>query len=117
MEPIQPYQNQQKLPNATISMVLAILSFIGCCCTSGIGGIILAGIALFLAKKDEKLYAENPDLYSNYSQVNTAKILAIISLIISVLIVAWYIYMVSTGQYDELMEQWMEMAKEMQQQN
>ena len=45
---------QQKLPNATISIVLGIISFIGCCCTSGFGGVVLSGIALFLAKKDEK---------------------------------------------------------------
>ena len=48
----------QKLPNATISLVLAILSLIGCCCTSGIGGVILSGIALFLTNKDEKTYAD-----------------------------------------------------------
>ena len=50
---------QQKLPNATISIVLGIISFIGCCCTSGFGGVVLSGIALFLAKKDEKKYIES----------------------------------------------------------
>ena len=61
---------QQKLPNATISIVLGIISFIGCCCTSGFGGVVLSGIALFLAKKDEKKYIESPESYSNYGQVN-----------------------------------------------
>jgi hypothetical protein len=106
---------KQKLPNAVISLILAILSFIGCCCTSGIGGIILSGIALFLTKKDEKKYAENPDLYDNFSQVKTAKIIAIISLVLSVILLGIYIYLVSTGQYDEMMQEYMRMVEEMQQ--
>ncbi|RED43565.1 hypothetical protein DFQ10_105165 [Winogradskyella eximia] len=105
----------QKLPNATISLVLAILSLIGCCCTSGIGGVILSGIALFLTNKDEKTYAENPELYSNFSQVKTAKIIAIISLVLSVIILGIYIYLLSTGQYEEMMSDYMEMIEEMQQ--
>ncbi|GGW61917.1 hypothetical protein DFQ11_102480 [Winogradskyella epiphytica] len=104
----------QKLPNATISLVLAILSLIACCCTSGIGGVILSGIALFLANKDEKKYAENPEWYTNFSQVKTAKIIAIISLVLSLIILAVYIYMLSTGQYEQMMEQYMEMIEEMQ---
>jgi len=106
---------KQKLPNATISLILAILSFIGCCCTSGIGGVILAGIALFLTKKDENKYAENPDLYDNFSQVKTAKIIAIISLVLSVIILGIFIYLQATGQYDEMMQEYMKMVEEMQQ--
>ena len=106
---------KQKLPNATISLVLGILSFIGCCCTSGFGGLILSGIALFLARKDEKTYAENPELYENFSQVKTAKIIAIIGLVLSVFIIAIFVYMKSTGQYDALMENYMKAIEEMQQ--
>lgn len=106
---------QQKLPNATISIVLGIISFIGCCCTSGFGGVILSGIAFFLAKKDEKKYIENPDTYSNYSQVKTAKIIAIIGLILSLIIVAIYLYLMFTGQLDEMRDTYMEMLEEMQQ--
>ncbi len=107
---------KQKLPNATISLILGILAFIGCCCTSGFGGVILSGIALFLAKKDEKTYAENPDLYMNYGQVKTAKIIAIIGLVLSLIIIAIYLYMVSTGQYDDFMENYKEIIEEMQNQ-
>ena len=106
---------KQKLPNAMISLILGILSFIGCCCTSGFGGVILSGIALFLAKKDEKTYAENPELYENYGQVKTAKIIAIIGLVLSLVIVAVFFYMKSTGQYDQIMEKYMETIEEMQQ--
>jgi len=105
---------QQKLPNVTISLVLGILSFIACCCSSGFGGVLLSGIALFLVKKDQKTYAENPDSYSNFSQLNTAKIIAIIGLVLAALTSIYVIYLMSTGQYGEMMEQWQQMAEEMQ---
>lgn len=106
---------KQKLPNATISLILGILSFIGCCCSSGFGGVLLSGIALFLANKDEKTYAQDPDLYENFSQVKTAKVIAIIGLVLSLIVVGLFIYMKATGQYDELMEEYMRMVEEAQQ--
>lgn len=107
----------QKLPNATLSIVLGIISFIGCCCTSGIGGVILSGIALILAVKDQKTYAENPELYYNYNQVRTAKIIAIISLVLSLIIVLIYIYMLATGQLENMEEKYLELIEEFQNQN
>lgn len=72
---------QQKLPNATTSLVLSILSIVLCC--TAIGGVIFSVIALVLTSKDKKLYLESPETYSNYNQVKTAKIIAIIGLILS----------------------------------
>ncbi|SFZ94376.1 hypothetical protein SAMN05428642_104135 [Flaviramulus basaltis] len=106
---------QQKLPNATISIVLGIISFIGCCCTSGFGGLVLSGIAFFLAKKDEKTYKESPESYSNYGQVKTAKIIAIIGLVLSLIIVVIYLYLMFTGQLEDMKDKYMEMLEEMQQ--
>lgn len=105
---------KQKLPNATVSLILGILSFIGCCCTSGFGGVILSGIALFLVNKDKKKYIENPELYDNYSQLNTARIIAIIGLVLSLLIVCVFIYLQVTGQYDDMQNEYMRMIEEMQ---
>lgn len=102
---------KQKLKNATISIVLGIVSFVGCCCTSGFGGLVLSGIALFLAKKDEKTYQENPEAYYNYGQVKTAKIIAIVGLILSVLTIVLYIYLESTGKMEELQEMLEEMKE------
>lgn len=104
---------QQKLPNVTIAIVLAILSFI-CCCFGGIPGVVLAGIAFFLIRGDEKKYRENPQGYSNYSQLKTAKIIAIIGLVIGILYFLWTAYQISQmGGWDaymeksrEMMEQW-----------
>lgn len=105
---------QQKLPNATISIVLGSLSFICCCFSAGIGGFILSGIAFFLARKDESLYAEQPDLYSNISQVKTAKIIALIGLALAVVALAISIYsIVAAGGWDAYMEQQSEAMRQM----
>ncbi|WP_400080126.1 CCC motif membrane protein [Winogradskyella sp. R77965] len=105
---------QQKLPNATTSIVLGSISFICCCFSAGIGGIILSGIALFLAKKDENLYAQQPDLYSNFSQIKTAKIIAIIGLVIAALTLIWSIYSIySVGGWEAYMEQQKEVYRQM----
>ena len=97
---------QQKLPNATIALVLGILSYLCCCFSAGIGGIILSGIAFFLTTKDENLYKQYPENYSNYSQVKTAKIVAIIGLVLGVLSLIWTIYSISQiGGWDAYMEQ------------
>ncbi|MGO2357875.1 CCC motif membrane protein [Mesonia sp.] len=77
----------QKLPNATLALVLAIISYVACCLSYGIGGIVLSIIALVLANKDRKTYLLQPENYDNYSQVKTARILAIIGLILSGLLI------------------------------
>jgi uncharacterized membrane protein len=104
---------QQKLPNVTIAIVLAILSFI-CCCFGGIPGAIMAAIAFFLVRGDEKRYQAKPELYSNYSQLRTARIIAIIGLVVGILYFIWTFYQISQmGGWDaymeksrEMMEQW-----------
>lgn len=104
---------QQKLPNATISLVLGIISFIACCCSMGIGGLILSGIAFYLAKKDERLYMDNPELYSNYNQLKTAKIVAIIGLVLGILALAIALYQImSYGGWSGYMEQQQKMLEE-----
>lgn len=104
---------QQKLPNVTIVIVLSIVGYL-CCCIGGLPAIILGGIGLLLALKDEKLYKANPENYSNYSQLKTAKILAIIALVLGVLYLGNTIYQISSmggwegylEQSQEIMEQW-----------
>lgn len=105
---------QQKLPNATISLVLGIISFIACCCSMGIGGIILSGIAFYLTKKDEGMYMQNPELYSNYGQLKTAKIIAIIGLVLGIIALLFSVYSIMTaGGWDAYMEQQQEVMEQM----
>ncbi len=104
---------KQKLPNQQAVMILGILSYIGCCCSNGIVGVLLSGIGIYLANKDEKLLAENPENYLPGS-LKTWKIINIVSLVISSLFVLILIYLVATGKYDDMQEQYIQMLEEMQ---
>ena len=73
---------KQQLPNSTLILVFGIISIVTCCCY-GIIGLIFGIIALVLASKATKLYAANPDLYSDYNNVKIGKILAIIGLVLN----------------------------------
>ncbi len=106
---------QSKLTNATTSIVLGIISFIACCLSAGIGGIILSGIALILANKDRKKYLAEPELYSNYSQVKTARVIAIIGLILGVISLIWAIITIaSVGGWDAYMQKIQEAVEQAQ---
>ena len=107
------FEGKQKLPNEQAVMILGILSYIGCCCTSGILGVILSGIGIFLANKAEKMYAENPEQYLSGS-LNTWKIVNYVGLALSVCMLVYYIYMKVTGKDIEQQQQLMELIKQMQ---
>jgi hypothetical protein len=105
---------QQKLPNVTIAMVLSIVSFLCCCFSVGIGGILLSGIALFLVNKDTKLYSENPEDYSNGNSLKTVKTIAIIGLVVGVITLLWSIYsIISMGGWEAYMEQNQELLEQL----
>ncbi len=82
---------QNKLPNATAVLVLGIFSIIGCCCY-GVG-IIPGIIGLILAKKDMKEYQANPELYTNYGNLNIGRILSIIGICICAIYIIVLAYM------------------------
>lgn len=76
--------SDQKLPNATAVLVLGIISIVTVCCY-GIISIITGAVGLYLASKDGTLHKANAGMYSNFSTLNTGKILCIIGLILGVL--------------------------------
>ncbi|MFA6277231.1 MAG: CCC motif membrane protein [Pedobacter sp.] len=95
------YGMQQSLPNATVVLVLGILSIVFCCCY-GILGLIPAIIALVLSKKDRALYEINPAVYtlSSYKNLNAGRVCAIIGLILNILSLLYFaviIIMFGTG--------------------
>ncbi|MEN2434936.1 CCC motif membrane protein [Weeksellaceae bacterium A-14] len=93
--------NQQKLPNATTVLILGIVSVVTCCCY-GIVGIVTGGIGLYLANKDKRLYLANPELYSDYSNLKTGRILCIIGIVLSILYLIYVIVLISTVGVDAL---------------
>jgi hypothetical protein len=88
---------KRNLPNGTAVLVLGILSILTCCCY-GVIGLTLGIIALVLAKKDLKLYQESPELYLNYKNINTGKILGIIGIVLSSIAMIAFIFLLSLGE-------------------
>lgn len=104
---------QQKL-NSTLVYVLAILGLL-CCCFGGLG-FILAGIAFFIANSKLNTAKLNPENYepASVKAMNTAKIVALVILLINLLYLVMTIYRISTVGWDELMQQSQEMMEQMQ---
>jgi len=86
-----------ELPNATLILVLGIVSIIGCCCSYGVVGIACGIIAIVLAKSANNLYVSNPEKYTegSYKNMNTGKICAWIGLIPSILALIFMIWLVA----------------------
>ena len=98
--------NQEKL-NPVLVYVLAILGLL-CCCIGGLG-FILAGAAFLIAHTKLKQVAANPDAFEVgiIKAMNTAKIVALVILIINLLMLVRTIYVLSTVGWDEMSEEFM----------
>lgn len=97
---------KQKL-NTTIVYILSGLGLL-CCCVGGLG-LVPSGIAYFIANNKLKEYYANPDDYENGKAMNTAKIIALVILVINVLYMLLTIYRIYTVGWDNIMEQSREM--------
>jgi len=108
---------KQMLPNATLALVMGILSIVGCCCY-GLPGIIFGIVALIISLKSEKLYKQDPENYLGYGNVKAGKIMGIIGIVLGVLFAAYMLYVISMIGWDALSdpELMMERAREMQNQ-
>ena len=108
--------NYNKLPADPLSLILGILALViglASCCCYGITAfipLILAIIGLITANKSLREFGENPEAYSpqSRSNVNTAKIINIIAVVLNGLIVLiaacvliFYGTMLSSGMLDE----------------
>jgi len=98
-QPAPPFQQfggygQPNLPNATIALILGILSIPACCCY-GLG-LIFGIIAWVLAGSDIKKYNLNPNGYSisSYKNTKAGKVCGIIGTILSLLYIICLIAMI-----------------------
>jgi hypothetical protein len=100
--------------NPALVYVLAIIGLL-CCCIGGIG-FVLAGAAFFIAQTQIKKATENPEAYdlTSVKAMNTAKIVALVILIINILMLIRTIYVISTVGWDEMSEQMMKAIEEAQ---
>lgn len=102
---------QQKLPNAQTVLILGIVSIVGTCCCSGLVGIICGFIALNYYKKDNQLYLANPNAYTDYNNLSTGRILAIVGIVLGALQILYTIYILATLGVDGYMEMIQNMGK------
>ena len=72
-----------------------------------------AAVAAVKAKNKVKNATENPEDYDgNLNAMNTAKIIALVSLIINVLYFIYVLYLIFSGGYDDSLEKWQEIMAE-----
>ena len=100
---------RQKLPNATTSLVLGILSLVTCICY-GFIGLPLGIIAFILGNKAVKEFNENPENYDSVVNASAGKIMGIIGIILNtiyILTIVWVLYKIGWDAFQnpELMEQ------------
>lgn len=95
----------QPLPNAVAVLILGVISIISACCY-GIVGLICGIIAVVLGNKDMRLYRSNPQAYtlSSYNNMQAGRICGIIGLILSVLIMIFFIYVISVVGLENLQD-------------
>lgn len=96
----------QKLPNAQTVLILGIVSIVGTCCCTGLVGIICGLIGLNKYKSDKLLYDQNPSEYSDFSNLNTGRILCIIGLALGAIQLIYTVYILATGGVDAYMNQY-----------
>lgn len=84
----------KKLPDATLILVFGIISIVTCCCY-GIVGLIFGIVALILANRSLKIYAENPEQYQDVQIVNTGRILAIIGIVLNAIYLCMILWSLS----------------------
>ena len=89
---LDDFNGNQKLPNATATLVLGIIS-IALCWAAGIPGIICGIIAIVLYRKDKKLYDAAPSKYveASFKNAKAGFICGIIGLSFSALYLIYYI--------------------------
>lgn len=74
------------VPGANTVLVMGILSIVGTLFCCGPFGAIFSIIGLMQAKTSSRVYREDPEGYSDYSLVNTGRVLAYIGLALSLII-------------------------------
>ena len=90
------YGGNSNLPNATATLVLGILSIVGCF-LYGLPGLICGIIALFLHGKDKRMFTENPKRYeASFKNAKAGFICAIIGISLSVLYILIFLVFIGT---------------------
>jgi len=98
---------QQPLPGASTVLTMGIISIVGSVVCCGPFAIIFSIIGLIKAKKAEALFQQNPELYTDFNNVSTGKILSYVGLALSLIMLIFFIvyfgiiiaFVVSLGKF------------------
>ncbi|MCB0460003.1 MAG: CCC motif membrane protein [Flavobacteriaceae bacterium] len=107
---------KHKLPHAQSALILGIVSIVTACCCYGLPGLIIGFIGINEAKKAQKTYNENPEMYTGLGNANTGRITSIIGIAFGALAVIYYIYLISSGKWGETMDQYKQILEQYQNQ-
>lgn len=112
-------QEQKKLPNVTLAIVLPIIGYL-CCCLGGLPAILFGGIGMLLLRNGYNSLGEDAVNAYNYKEWKTARILNIIALVLGILMLIRWIYVIYTGGgwnefWSMVMEQYQEALEQSQQ--
>ena len=102
---------QQQLPNSTLTLVFGILSWVSFCCY-GIFGILFGLAALIIGNIALKKFKENPGLYTGEGNAKIGRVLGIIGLILGLLVIGFFVWMISVLGLDVIMSQDQELIQE-----
>jgi multisubunit Na+/H+ antiporter MnhG subunit len=102
---------KEKLPHSQAALILGISSIITACCCYGVVGIILGVIGIMQANKAVAVHNQDPDLYTGINNANTGKTTSVIGIVLGVIVIIVYLYMLNSGQYEIMMEQYQEMLE------
>lgn len=112
----QPDSEIKIMPNnyMTLSIIATVVGWLLCCCSCGISGILATIGIVFSSQVNSKFLSG--DIYGAHSSAKTAKILSIISLVISGLAffacIIRVIINIITGSIDETLDTYMRMLDE-----
>ncbi|WP_372945802.1 CCC motif membrane protein [Muriicola sp.] len=99
--------NQQSLPGASNALTMGILSVVLTLLCCGPFGIIFTILGLNSASKAERIYNENPGMYTGYENVKTGRVLSYVGLALALLYIVFIILyfgaiiaLISAGEFD-----------------
>ena len=99
--------NQQSLPGASNALTMGILSVVLTLVCCGPFGIIFTILGLNSANKAERIYKENPGMYTGYENVKTGRVLSYVGLALAILYLLFIILyfgaiiaLISAGEFD-----------------
>jgi hypothetical protein len=90
---------QQALPNSGGILAMGILSIVLFCCCYGGVSLVLGIIALVMSSKANRVYFEDPDMYTeaSYKNMKAGRVTAIIGLVLAGIMVIVGIVAIASG--------------------